>query len=71
MGESLGNIFGTKLPPDNCFPWTPAPAALMFLSSERNVRELELSLTVLLLGQVPKHQLHDFGLKVACDLNIE
>ena len=27
MGESLGNIFGTKLPPDNCFPWTPAPAA--------------------------------------------
>ena len=38
MGESLGNIFGTKLPPDNCFPWTGRSNTKIYKDIQRNTK---------------------------------
>ena len=43
MVESLGNIFGTKLPPDNCLPWTAPNNTKKYNNKmQRNPRNIQI-----------------------------
>ena len=41
MGESLGNIFGTKLPPDNCLPSTGPNNTNKYRGNTKKYKEVQ------------------------------